>query len=52
MSKWAKLKCKIKMMCCCVVDCSKNNIDSIYNGADPKNDPKDVKSKKGEKENA
>ena len=53
---WKRLKCKIKMMCCCRIDCKKENIISIYNnisinnnGASSKTNFRNDKTEKEEK---
>ena len=28
---WKKLKCKIKMMCCCIIDCKRERNNNINN---------------------
>tara|TARA_R110000787_G_scaffold161989_1_gene275373 strand:- start:68 stop:238 length:171 start_codon:yes stop_codon:yes gene_type:complete len=47
---WKRLKCKIKMMCCCRLDCIKENNISIYNnGAGSKTNFRNDKTEKEEK---
>lgn len=46
---WKKLKCKIRMLCCCKIECKKeNNISVNYNGESTSNYKSAFKTKKEE----
>ena len=47
---WKRLKCKIKMLCCCKVECKReNNISINNNGAGSKTNFRNDKTEKEEK---